>query len=82
MDKAKSVIATLEPTSATSNLDSSKPDPEMEKVRAVREMEEKLLATAFYNYGLSLHRGAVETRNTTLLQKHRNSSSSRRKSEL
>ncbi|CAG7734402.1 unnamed protein product [Allacma fusca] len=81
MEKAKSVIVTLEPTAAA-GLDTSKTDGEIEKARAVREMEEKLLASAFYNYGLTMHRNTVEARNTTLLQRHRMSASSRRKSEI
>lgn len=72
MDKAKSVIVTLEPTAAAALEAHPKPDPEAEKARAVREMEEKLLASAFYNYGITLHRNAVESRNSTLLQKSRN----------
>jgi protein HOOK3 len=81
MEKAKSVIVTLEPTAAA-GLDANKTDGELEKARAVREMEEKLLASAFYNYGLTMHRNTVEARNTTLLQRHRMSASSRRKSEI
>jgi len=91
MDKAKSVIVTLEPTAAATlevHSSSPKPDPELEKARAVREMEEKLLTSAFYNYGVSLHRNAVENRTSTLIQRARNNvnhsttPSSRRRSEF
>lgn len=81
MAKAKKVINTLEPTAAASS-DMSKPDPELEKARAIREVEEKLLATAFYNYGLTLHRNGVEARNQTLLNRQRNAARLGRKSEL
>ena len=81
MEKAKSVIVTLEPTAAA-GLEGSKSDVELEKARAVREMEERLLASAFYNYGLTMHRNTVETRNSTLLQRQRMNATSRRKTEI
>ena len=80
MEKAQSVIKTLEPTSAP-GMDSTKSE-ELEKARSVREMEDKLLQSAFYHYGIALHHKAVEARNRTLLGQHRQNVSSRRKSEL
>ena len=35
---------------------------ETEKARAVREMEERLISSAFYNLSMQMHRNAVETR--------------------
>jgi protein HOOK3 len=81
MEKAKSVIVTLEPTAAA-GLEGSKSDVELEKARAVREMEERLLASAFYNYGLTMHRNTVETRNSTLLQRQRLHATNRRKNDI
>lgn len=80
MEKAKSVITTLEPTAAP-GMDNVKSE-EMEKARAVREMEDKLLQSAFYQYSLAIHHKAVEARNRTLLGQHRQNVASRRKSEI
>ena len=35
---------------------------ETEKARAVREMEERLISSAFYNLSMQMHRTAVENR--------------------
>ena len=35
---------------------------ETEKARAVREMEERLISSAFYNLSMQMHRNAVESR--------------------
>jgi len=69
MEKAQSVIKTLEPTSL-SGADAAKME-ELEKARSVREMEDKLLQSAFYHYGVALHHKAVEARNRTFLRQHR-----------
>ena len=37
---------------------------ETEKARAVREMEERLISSAFYNLSMQMHRTAVENRST------------------
>lgn len=79
MEKAKSVITTLEPTAAP-GLDLGKTE-EQEKARAVREVEEKLLNSMFYNYSLTRLRDTQEARNTTLLKAHR-MRASRRRSDL
>ncbi|CAL8083230.1 unnamed protein product [Orchesella dallaii] len=79
MEKAKSVITTLEPTAAP-GLDMGKAE-EQEKARAVREVEEKLLNSMFYNYSLTRVRDNVEARNTTLLKAQR-MRASRRRSDL
>lgn len=79
MEKAQSVIKTLEPT--TAGLDPTKSE-ELEKARSVREMEDKLLQSAFYHYGIALHHKAVEVRNRTFLGQHRNVAGRRRGSEL
>lgn len=80
MEKAQSVIKTLEPTSAP-GIDAGKSE-EMDKARSVREMEEKLLQSAFYHYGIALHHKAVEARNRTFLGQHRQNVASRRGSNL
>jgi hypothetical protein len=80
MGKAKSVIEALEPKSAP-GMDSSKLE-EIEKMRQVREMEDKLLQSAFYHYGIALHHKHAEARNKTFLAQSRQSVSSRRKSEI
>ncbi len=38
------------------------PPQDNEKARAVREMEERLISSAFYNLSMQLHRNAVEAR--------------------
>jgi len=43
-------------------------EKETEKAKAVREMEERLMASAFYDLGMKLHRGAVEERLKNLSQ--------------
>ena len=43
-------------------------EKETEKARAIREMEERLMASAFYDLGMKLHRGAVEDRLKNLSQ--------------
>lgn len=81
MDKAQIVIKTLEPTAAP-GIDAAKSE-ELEKARSVREMEDKLLQSAFYHYGIALHQKAVEVRNRTFLGQHRQNVSTRRRgSEL
>jgi len=77
IEKAKSVIKTLDPkanpnaapeVSALKNQLSDKDkviddlEKESEKAKAIREMEEKLMASAFYDLSMKLHRGAVEER--------------------
>merc|ERR1719367_473330 len=77
IEKAKSVIKTWDPKqnpnaapemSALRNQLNEKDrlietlEQETEKARAVREMEERLMASAFYDLGMKLHRGAVENR--------------------
>jgi len=83
IEKAKSVIKTLDPKQnpnvapEVSKLKSQLVDKdkvidelekESEKCRAIREMEERLMATAFYDMGMKLHRGAVEDRLKNLSQ--------------
>ena len=43
-------------------------EKETEKAKAIREMEERLMASAFYDLGMKLHRGAVEDRLKNLSQ--------------
>merc|ERR1719244_2455373 len=77
IEKAKSVIKTLDPkanpnaapeVSALKAQLSEKDrviddlEKETEKAKAIREMEEKLMASAFYDLSMKLHRGAVEDR--------------------
>merc|ERR1712004_358587 len=83
IEKAKSVIKTLDPKQnpnaapevsalKTQLQDKDKVidelEKETEKARAIREMEERLMASAFYDLGMKLHRGAVEDRLKNLSQ--------------
>jgi len=83
IEKAKSVIKTLDPKhnpaaapeinilrAQLSEKDKviDELERESEKSKAVREMEEKLMASAFYDMGLKLQRNAVENRLSTLSQ--------------
>jgi len=83
IEKAKSVIKTLDPKhnpNATPEINilraqiSEKDkvidelERESEKSKSLREMEEKLMATAFYDLGMRLQRGAVESRLANLSQ--------------
>ena len=83
IEKAKSVIKTLDPKQnpngapEVSALKTQLQDKdrvidelekETEKARAIREMEERLMASAFYDLGMKLHRGAVEDRLKNLSQ--------------
>jgi len=54
-------------------------DPEGEKAQEIREREEKLMASVFYNLSMQIHRYGVQTRNTTFLERHRRPNDSRRK---
>lgn len=77
IEKAKSVIKTLDPkqnpnaapeTMALRTQLSEKDrlletlEQETEKARAVREMEERLISSAFYNLSMQMHRSSVENR--------------------
>merc|ERR1711894_770979 len=77
IEKAKSVIKTLDPkqnpnaspeTMALRTQLTEKDrlletlEQETEKARAVREMEERLISSAFYNLSMQMHRTAVENR--------------------
>merc|ERR1712038_75169 len=77
IEKAKSVIKTLDPkqnpnaapeTMALRTQLSEKDrlletlEQESEKARAVREMEERLISSAFYNLSMQMHRSTVEAR--------------------
>ena len=83
IEKAKSVIKTLDPkqnpnaapeVSALKVQLSEKDkvidelEKETEKAKAIREMEERLMASAFYDLSMKLHRGAVEDRLKNLSQ--------------
>jgi len=83
IEKAKSVIKTLDPKQnpnaapevsalKTQLQDKDKVidelEKETEKARAIREVEERLMASAFYDLGMKLHRGAVEDRLKNLSQ--------------
>merc|ERR1712115_264674 len=83
IEKAKSVIKTLDPKqnpNAAPEVSALKQqltekdkiidelEKETEKAKAVREMEERLMATAFYDLSMKLHRGAVEDRLKNLSQ--------------
>eukprot|EP00088_Acartia_fossae_P044809 TRINITY_DN4781_c1_g1_i5.p1 TRINITY_DN4781_c1_g1~~TRINITY_DN4781_c1_g1_i5.p1 ORF type:complete len:676 (-),score=232.76 TRINITY_DN4781_c1_g1_i5:383-2410(-) len=83
IEKAKSVIKTLDPKhnpnaapeinilrAQLSEKDKviDELERESEKSKSLREMEEKLMATAFYDLGMRLQRGAVETRLANLSQ--------------
>lgn len=77
IEKAKSVIKTLDPkqnpnavpeVSALRKQLTDKDvlietlEQETEKARAVREMEERLISSAFYNLSMQMHRATVEKR--------------------
>ena len=77
IEKAKSVIKTLDPkqnpnaapeTMALRSQLNEKDrlletlEQETEKARAVREMEERLISSAFYNLSMQMHRSTVEQR--------------------
>ena len=90
IEKAKSVIKTLDPKTAAAAAGSGAGSPaavpagqevgqlrtqlnekeqrietmehETEKARVVREMEERLMSSAFYNLSMHMHRQAVEAR--------------------
>jgi len=83
IEKAKSVIKTLDPKhnpnaapeinilrAQISEKDKviDELEKESEKSKSLREMEEKLMATAFYDLGMKLQRGAVESRLANLSQ--------------
>jgi len=83
IDKAKSVIKTLDPKhnpNAAPEVSALKVqleekdkvieglERETEKAKAIREMEERLMASAFYDLSMKLHRGAVEDRLKNLSQ--------------
>merc|ERR1719204_278475 len=76
IEKAKSVIKTLDPKhnpNAAPEINILRAqlnekdkvidelEKESEKSKSLREMEEKLMASAFYDLGMKLSRGAVET---------------------
>merc|ERR1739838_542152 len=77
IEKAKSVIKTLDPKqnpNAAPEVSALKAqltekdkvidelEKETEKARAVREMEERLISSAFYNLSMQMHRSTVEAR--------------------
>merc|ERR1719266_1438625 len=74
IDKAKSVIKTLDPkhnpnaAPEVSALRAQLQEKEKEKAKAIREMEERLMASAFYDLSMKMHRGAVEDRLKNLSQ--------------
>jgi len=83
IDKAKSVIKTLDPKhnpNAAPEVSALRAqlvekdkvidelERETEKSKAIREMEERLMASAFYDLSMKLHRGAVEDRLKNLSQ--------------
>merc|ERR1712179_254697 len=83
IEKAKSVIKTLDPKqnpNAAPEVSALKAqltekdkvidelEQETEKAKAIREMEERLMASAFYDLSMKLHRGAVEDRLKNLSQ--------------
>jgi len=83
IEKAKSVIKTLDPKqnpNAAPEMSALKAqinekdkvidelEKETEKAKAIREMEERLMASAFYDLSMKLHRGSVETRLQNLSQ--------------
>jgi len=80
MEKAKNVIKTLEPTGKGGLGTSSDGDVKEDDPR-VREMEQKLIASTFYNYAIHLNRNNNEARNQTMLQKHR-AAAARRRSDM
>ncbi|KAK3861864.1 hypothetical protein Pcinc_032216 [Petrolisthes cinctipes] len=85
LGKAKSVIKTLDPkhnpalVPDLSNLRSTihekeriieNMERENEKTKMVRDMEEKLITTAFYNFGMQMHRQMMTQRLSTMDQGH------------
>jgi len=83
IEKAKSVIKTLDPKqnpNAAPEMSALKSqiqekdkvidelEKETEKAKAIREMEERLMASAFYDLSMKLHRGSVESRLQNLSQ--------------
>ncbi|XP_042238119.1 protein Hook homolog 3-like isoform X1 [Homarus americanus] len=85
LGKAKSVIKTLDPkhnpalVPDVSNLRSTiyekeriieNLERESEKSKMVRDMEEKLITTAFYNFGMQMHRQMISQRLSTMDQGH------------
>jgi len=83
IEKAKSVIKTLDPKqnpNAAPEMSALKSqiqekdkvidelEKETEKAKAIREMEERLMASAFYDLSMKLHRGSVENRLQNLSQ--------------
>lgn len=72
VEKAKSVIKTLDPKqqggspsemgALRSREDKDKRKEESPETKIFREMEEKLMISAFYNFGLTRHRDAVDQR--------------------
>lgn len=85
LGKAKSVIKTLDPkhnpalVPDVSHLRSAIQDKERiienmeretEKSKMVRDMEEKLITTAFYNLGMQMHRQMISQRLSTVDQGH------------
>merc|ERR1719336_3405721 len=83
IDKAKSVIKTLDPKhnpNAAPEVSALRAqlvekdkvidelERETEKAKAIREMEESMMASAFYDLSMKLHRGAVEDRLKNLSQ--------------
>ncbi|KAF2347308.1 Hook-related protein family [Trinorchestia longiramus] len=100
LTKAKSVIKTLDPkfnpslVPEVSALRQQLHDKDMhidnlkresEKAKDIRDMEEKLITSAFYNFGMNMHRqminqrlAAVETGQHSYLSKGRTAASQRR----
>lgn len=83
LGKAKSVIKTLDPkhnpalVPDVSNLRSTihekeriieTMERETEKTKMIRDMEEKLITTAFYNFGMQMHRQMISQRLSTMDQ--------------
>jgi len=83
IEKAKSVIKTLDPKqnpNAAPEVSALKAqltekdkvidelEKETEKAKAIREMEERLMASAFYDLSMKMHRGAAEDRLKNLSQ--------------
>ncbi|XP_066966907.1 protein Hook homolog 3 isoform X1 [Macrobrachium rosenbergii] len=83
LGKAKSVIKTLDPkhnptlVPDVSNLRSTihekeriieNMERESEKTKMIRDMEEKLITTAFYNFGMQMHRQMISQRLSTMDQ--------------
>ncbi|XP_043225527.1 protein Hook homolog 3-like isoform X1 [Amphibalanus amphitrite] len=74
LEKAKAVIRSLDTKAGSPDVSVLKHqlaekerqlevmEKENEKTKSIREAEERLIATAFYNYGSQMHRQAVEQR--------------------